>query len=103
MECARYDDSVIQAGPRIAQFDIMLVSTVPCASHMAYAYLFVSSDGIVHEGSDDDGEHDAGRAYAELGRSSIKMVRSKIAARRFSHIKDVGVNGKDVSGIPRSK
>lgn len=69
MECARYDDSVIQAGPRIAQF------AIPEYPYRLYAYLFVSSDGIVHEGSDDDGEDDAGRAYTELGRRSIKMVR----------------------------
>ena len=60
---------------RSIRYTRVSVSTVPCASHKVYAYLFVSSDGIVHEGSDDDGEDDAGRAYTELGRSSIKMVR----------------------------
>ncbi|XP_062588958.1 uncharacterized protein LOC134250618, partial [Saccostrea cucullata] len=46
--------------------DIMRVETVPSASHNIYAYRFSRSDGVVHEGSNDDGEHGAGRLLLNI-------------------------------------
>ena len=97
---------------RGALIDIMRVSTVSSASHNVYAYRFISSDGTVHEGSDDDGEHGAGRALlnslkdSELQNVVVVVSRwygSKIGARRFSHIKDVGLSAaKNVGAVPTS-
>ena len=73
---------------------------------------FISSDGTVHERSDDDGEHGAGRALmSSLKDSELQIVvvdvsrwyGSKIGARRFSHIKDVGLSAaKNVGAVPKS-
>lgn len=41
--------------------EIMRVDGVPSATHNVYAYRFVSPDGTIHEGYDDNGEHVAGR------------------------------------------
>lgn len=41
--------------------EIMRIDGVQGATHNVYAYRFVISDGTIHEGFDDDGEHDAGR------------------------------------------
>lgn len=84
---------------RGALIDIMRVPTVSSASHNVFAYRFKSNDGTIHEGADDDGEHGTGRA---LLRSLIdneqlnvtvvvsRWYGSKIGARRFVHIQDVG-------------
>lgn len=86
---------------RGALIDIMRVPTVSSASHNVFAYRFKSNDGTIHEGADDDGEHGAGRA---LLRSLVdnehlnvtvvvsRWYGSKIGARRFVHIKDVGLS-----------
>nr|XP_034322644.1 protein IMPACT homolog [Crassostrea gigas] len=77
------------------------ISAVSSASHNVFAYRFKSNDGTIHEGADDDGEHGAGRA---LLRSLVdnehlnvtvvvsRWYGSKIGARRFVHIKDVGLS-----------
>ncbi|XP_062577782.1 protein IMPACT homolog [Saccostrea cucullata] len=80
--------------------DIMRVETVPSASHNIYAYRFSSSDGVVHEGSNDDGEHGAGRlllktlADNEINNALVVVSRwhgNNIGPRRFSHIKEAGL------------
>lgn len=41
--------------------EIMRIDCVQSATHNEYAYRFVSSDGTINEGFDDDGEHGTGR------------------------------------------
>ncbi|XP_065943272.1 uncharacterized protein [Magallana gigas] len=81
--------------------EIMRIPTISSASHNMIAYRFVSKDGIQHEGSDDDGEHGAGRALlrtmCDNGTQNALVVvsrwfGSKIGARRFTHIKDTGAS-----------
>ena len=47
---------------RKSLIDIMRLPTVASASHNVFGYRFPSKDGSLHEGSEDDGEHSAGRA-----------------------------------------
>lgn len=47
---------------RMSLNNIMRQQCVSSASNNIYAYRFKSSDGITHEGSEDDGEVGAGRA-----------------------------------------
>ncbi|XP_062592440.1 uncharacterized protein LOC134253871 [Saccostrea cucullata] len=83
--------------------EIMRIETVPSASHNVYAYRFTSSDGIIHEGSNDDGEHGAGRLLlkmlAENEVNNVLVVVSRwhgnnIGPRRFSHIKEAGLSAE---------
>ncbi|XP_062572364.1 protein IMPACT homolog [Saccostrea cucullata] len=89
--------------------EIMRIETVPSASHNVYAYRFTSSDGIIHEGSNDDGEHGAGRLLlkmlAENEVNNVLVVVSRwhgnnIGPRRFSHIKEAGLSA--VKNLPTS-
>ncbi|XP_061185252.1 protein IMPACT homolog [Saccostrea echinata] len=89
--------------------EIMHVETVPSASHNVYAYRFTSSDGKIHEGSNDDGQHGAGRLLlkllAENEVNNVLVVVSRwhgnnIGPRRFSHIKEAGLSG--VKNLPTS-
>ncbi|XP_062588471.1 protein IMPACT homolog [Saccostrea cucullata] len=89
--------------------EIMRIETVPSASHNVYAYRFTSSDGIIHEGSNDDGEHGAGRLLlkmlAENEVNNVLVVVSRwhgnnIEPRRFSHIKEAGLSA--VKNLPTS-
>lgn len=41
--------------------EVMRLEGVPSATHNVYAYRFEGQDGAIHEGSNDDGEHGAGR------------------------------------------
>ncbi|XP_061179339.1 uncharacterized protein LOC133187963 [Saccostrea echinata] len=89
--------------------EIMRIETVPSASHNVYAYRFTSSDGIIHEGSNDDGEHGAGRlllkllAENEINNVLVFVSRwhgNNIGPRRFSHIKEAGLSA--VKNLPTS-
>ena len=80
--------------------DIMRTDTVASASHNIYAYRFTSQDGSIHEGSDDDGEHGAGRSLLkamadnEITNALVVVSRwfgGKIGPRRFMHIKEAGL------------
>nr|XP_034331360.1 uncharacterized protein LOC105331972 [Crassostrea gigas] len=81
--------------------EIMRIDGVPSATHNVYAYRFVSSDGTIHEGFDDDGEHGAGRQLLrtltdnEVKNALVVVSRwygSKIGPRRFAHINETGLS-----------
>ena len=81
--------------------DIFKIPKVSSATHNVYAYIFTNAEGVVHEGSDDDVEHDAGRALLqemkEQNVSNCAVVVSrwfngKIGARRFRHILEAGMS-----------
>ncbi|XP_048727016.2 protein IMPACT-B-like [Ostrea edulis] len=82
--------------------DIFRISKVSSATHNIYAYIFTNEDGVMHEGSDDDGEHGAGRALLQKLKdrnvsNCVVVVVSrwfsgKIGARRFRHILEVGMS-----------
>ena len=81
--------------------EILRMPKVSSATHNVYAYIFTNADGVIHEGSDDDGEHGAGRALLqELKDHNVsncvvvvsRWFSSKIGARRFRHILDVGMS-----------
>lgn len=81
--------------------EIMRIDSVPSATHNVYAYRFVSSDGTIHEGFDDDGEHGAGRQLLrtltdnEVKNALVVMslwYGSKIGPRRFAHINETGLS-----------
>lgn len=74
---------------------------VPSASHNIYAHRFKNSDGITHEGSEDDGEVGAGRSLLgtltenDIQNTVVVVARwfgSIIGARGFSHIKNSGMS-----------
>jgi putative IMPACT (imprinted ancient) family translation regulator len=78
--------------------EIMRLDSTPSASHNIYAYRFTSTDGATDKGSDDDGEHGAGRSLLNTLRdneieNSLVVVSQwfgeKIGPRRFTHIKTV--------------
>ena len=80
--------------------EIMRIDTLPSASHNIYAYRFTSNDGTQHEGSNDDGEHGAGRSLLksladnEINNALVVVSRwygNKIGYRRFSHINEAGL------------
>ena len=86
---------------RRSMVDIMRTDTVASASHNIYAYRFTSQDGSIHEGSDDDGEHGAGRSLLkamtdnEITNALVVVSRwfgGKIGPRRFTHIKEAGLS-----------
>lgn len=87
--------------------EILRLPTISSASHNVYAYRFAGSDGMVHEGSEDDGEHGAGRtllsAMNDNGIQNALIVVSrwfgnKIGMRRFTHIVDAGLSaGKNIN------
>lgn len=86
---------------RMSIINIMRQQGVSSASQNIYAYRFKSSDGIIHEGSEDDGEVGAGRALLrtlaenDIQNSVVVVARwfgSKIGARRFPHIKNSGIS-----------
>ena len=93
---------------RKSLIDVMRLPTVASASHNVFAYRFTSKDGSVHEGSEDDGEHGAGRAllntFQENGVQNALVVvsrwyGSKIGPRRFTHVKESGISAlKKLSG-----
>ncbi|XP_056014725.1 protein IMPACT-B-like [Ostrea edulis] len=81
--------------------DIFRIPKVLSATHNIYAYIFTNADGVVHEGSDDDGEHGAGRALLqELKGQNVsncvvvvsRWFSGKIGARRFRHFLEVGMS-----------
>lgn len=81
--------------------EIMRVDGVPSATHNVYAYRFVSSDGTIHEGYDDDGEHGAGRqllrtlADNDVKNALVVVLRwygSKIGPRRFANNIETGLS-----------
>ena len=86
---------------RKSLLEIMRLDSIPSASHNVYAYRFTSTDGTTHKGSDDDGEHGAGRSLLntlrdnEIENSLVVVSRwfgEKIGPRRFTHIKTVGLS-----------
>lgn len=87
--------------------EILRLPTISSASHNVYAYRFAGSDGTVHDGSEDDGEHGAGRtllsAMNDNGIQNALIVVSrwfgnKIGMRRFTHIVDAGLSaGKNIN------
>lgn len=71
------------------------------ASHNVLAYRFTGKDGTLHEGSDDDGEHGAGRALLNTFDENVQYrtllwlfligtVQRRL--RRFRHIKEAGIS-----------
>uniref|UniRef100_K1QFM4 IMPACT-like protein n=1 Tax=Magallana gigas TaxID=29159 RepID=K1QFM4_MAGGI len=81
--------------------EIMRIDGVPSATHNVYVFRFVSSDGTIHEGFDDDGEHGAGRQLLrtltdnEVKNALVVVSRwygSKIGPRRFAHINETGLS-----------
>lgn len=64
----------------------MRIDGVQSATHNVYAYRFVSSDGIINEGFDDDGEHGTGRqlfktlVYNKI-KNSLMVVSDGMGAR----------------------
>ena len=86
---------------RKSLLEIMRLDSIPSASHNIYAYRFKSPDGATHEGSEDDGEHGAGRSLLnalkdnEIENSLVVVSRwfgGKIGPRRFTHIKTAGLS-----------
>uniref|UniRef100_K1QQ86 IMPACT-like protein n=1 Tax=Magallana gigas TaxID=29159 RepID=K1QQ86_MAGGI len=69
----------------------MRLEGIPSATHNVYAYRFEGQDGAIHEGSNDDEEHGAGR---QLLRTIVSRWYSgnKLGPRRFTHICDVGLS-----------
>lgn len=70
----------------------MRINGVPSATHNIYAYRFVSTDGTIHEGFDNDGEHGEGRQQlSTLTDNEVKTrswscwYGSNIRQRRFAH------------------
>lgn len=52
---------------------ILRLPRVSSTTHNLYAYIFTNSEGVTHEGSDDDGEHGGGRALLrEMKDNTIK-------------------------------
>ncbi|XP_055999688.1 uncharacterized protein LOC130047930 [Ostrea edulis] len=86
---------------RKSLLEVMRLDSIPSASHNIYAYRFTGNDGISHEGSDDDGEHGAGRALLialkdnEIENSLVVVSRwfgGKIGPRTFTHVKTAGLS-----------
>lgn len=82
--------------------EVMRLDGVPSATHNVYAYRFEGQDGAINEGSNDDGEHGAGRQLLrtlvdnEIKNALVVVSRwysgNKLGPRRFSHICDVGLS-----------
>ena len=82
--------------------EVMRLEGVPSATHNVYAYRFEGQDGAIHEGSNDDGEHGAGRQLLrtlvdnEIKNALVVVSRwysgNKLGPRRFTHICDVGLS-----------
>eukprot|EP00105_Crassostrea_gigas_P019444 XP_011437934.1 PREDICTED: protein IMPACT homolog [Crassostrea gigas] len=87
--------------------EIPRLQTISSASHNVYAYWFAGSDGMVHDGSEDDGEHGAERtllsAMNDNGIQNALIVvsrwlKNKIGMRHFIHIVDAGLSaGKNIN------
>lgn len=77
--------------------EILRLPTISSASHDVYTYRFAGSDGAVHDGSEDDGKHRAGRSLIsamndnEIQKALIVVFRwsgNKIGMRRVTYIVD---------------
>lgn len=86
---------------RMSIINIMRQQGVCSDSHNICAYRFKSSDGIIHEGSEENGEAGAGRALLRsltennIQNTVVVVARwfgSKIGARQLSHIENSGIS-----------
>ncbi|XP_062621835.1 protein IMPACT homolog [Saccostrea cucullata] len=89
--------------------EVMRTDNTTSASHNIYAFRFTSNDGTIHEGSEDDGEHGAGRmllktlADNDINNALVVVSRwcgSKIGSRRFTHITEVGMSAARNMPVP---
>ncbi|XP_061178529.1 protein IMPACT homolog [Saccostrea echinata] len=89
--------------------EVMRTENTASASHNIYAFRFSTSDGTAHEGSEDDGEHGAGRmllkalADNDINNALVVVSRwcgSKIGPRRFTHINEVGLSAARNMPVP---
>ncbi|XP_062589274.1 uncharacterized protein LOC134250924 [Saccostrea cucullata] len=89
--------------------EVMRTDNTTSASHNIYAFRFTSNDGTIHEGSEDDGEHGAGRMLLktltdnDINNALVVVSRwcgSKIGPRRFTHITEVGMSAARNMPVP---
>ncbi|XP_061180836.1 uncharacterized protein LOC133189495 [Saccostrea echinata] len=89
--------------------EVVRTENTASASHNIYAFRFSTSDGTAHEGSEDDGEHGAGRmllkalADNDINNALVVVSRwcgSKIGPRRFTHINEVGLSAARNMPVP---
>lgn len=88
--------------------EVMRSDSISSASHNIFAFRFTGSDGTTHDGSEDDGEHGAGRLLLkalidnDVKNTLVVVSRwygNKIGPRRFKHINEVGLSAaRNMSG-----